>query len=246
MKKMLLVLLLLALPVFGVEYEKQGWVNDYANILSENEKILLTNKLVKLHDLNGTNLIIVTTPSLENRPIEDWSVDLFLKWKVGKKGEDNGMVYVIAPNEHKWRIEVGYGLEGRFPDGKITTIGGLAKESFKKNNYYNGIDLVLEKIISDFTGDGNSVVVSPNKTSTEKIILWVIVILIVLVIILLLLAKFSDSGYSGSSGYYGSSYSSGDSYSGGSYSGSSYSGGDSSSSSDSGGDCGGGGGGGDW
>ena len=190
------------------KYEKTGWVNDFANILTEGERELLTQKLDKLHNENKVNLVIVTTPSLNDKTIADWTIELALRWKVGKKGEDNGMIYVIAPNERKWRIEVGYGLEGQFPDGKISSIGDLSKEHFKSKAYYNGINTVVTRIIGEVSGDKTLIAVTtPASTGTSRgwIIFWIIVIVVVIIIIIAC-SDSSSGGYgSGSSGGYSSS-----------------------------------------
>lgn len=78
--------------------------------------------------------------SLDGDTIENFAVRLFEQWKIGKKGKDNGVLLLIAINERKLRIEVGYGLESTITDGKAgEIIREVITPEFKKNNYYEGI-----------------------------------------------------------------------------------------------------------
>jgi uncharacterized protein len=89
---------------------------DRANLLSPGVRESLERSLSQYESQTGHQIVVHTTPSLEGLAIEDYSIQIAEAWKVGQKGLDNGVILTVAPNEHKLRIEVGYGLEGVLPD----------------------------------------------------------------------------------------------------------------------------------
>ncbi len=93
-----------------------GFVNDFAGIISPDNKTRLEQTLSAFERASGDEVAVVTLPSLEGQPVEDVAVKLFKEWGVGKKGKDNGILFLVAPNDRKMRIEVGYGLEGTIND----------------------------------------------------------------------------------------------------------------------------------
>lgn len=93
-----------------------GYVNDFANFLKPETKNALEAALRKLEQEKGHEIVIVTTPNLQETTIEDLAVRWFETWGIGKKNADNGILMLIVPSERLMRIEVGYGLEGAIPD----------------------------------------------------------------------------------------------------------------------------------
>ena len=99
-----------------------GRVVDDAHVLSPQVQADLTAKLAALEAKNGDQLIVVTLPSLQGYPIEDYGYQLGRKWGVGQKDKNNGVLFIVAPSEHKVRIEVGYGLEPVLTDAMTSLI----------------------------------------------------------------------------------------------------------------------------
>jgi uncharacterized protein len=99
-----------------------GRVVDDANILSPQTEADLTAKLQALEEKTGRQLVVATLPSLQGYEIEEYGYQLGRAWKIGQKGEDNGALLIVAPNEHKVRVEVGYGLEGVLTDALSSVI----------------------------------------------------------------------------------------------------------------------------
>lgn len=93
-----------------------GYVNDFANFLKPETKKALEASLRQLEQEKGHEIVIVTTPNLQETTIEDLAVRWFEAWGIGKKNADNGILMLIVPSERLMRIEVGYGLEGAIPD----------------------------------------------------------------------------------------------------------------------------------
>ncbi|MDR3507492.1 MAG: TPM domain-containing protein [Caulobacteraceae bacterium] len=99
-----------------------GRVVDNAHVLSPQTQADLTARLAALEAKNGDQLIVVTLPSLQGYPIEDYGYQLGRAWGIGQKGKDNGVLLIVAPTEHKVRIEVGYGLEPVLTDALTSVI----------------------------------------------------------------------------------------------------------------------------
>ena len=117
-----------------------GYVSDYARILSPAQNNLLTNLIGELERKTSAEVAVVTIDTLAGISIEEYAVNLFEQWGIGKKGEDNGILLLVAMKERKVRIEVGYGLEGTITDG---TAGKIIHEkivpSFKNGDYEEGL-----------------------------------------------------------------------------------------------------------
>jgi uncharacterized protein len=92
------------------------WVTDTANFLSPETVRSLDARLAAYQQATGHQLIVYIAPTTGDAPIEDWAVRAFAKWKVGRKGLDDGLALFIMSQDHKMRIEVGYGLEAVVPD----------------------------------------------------------------------------------------------------------------------------------
>ena len=99
------------------EYNRSNYVTDNASILDDNAERTLDGKIRAFEKSTSIEIAIATVPSLDGLTVEDYGNQLFRKWGIGKKGENNGLLILVAPTERKWRIEVGYGLEEWITDG---------------------------------------------------------------------------------------------------------------------------------
>ena len=115
-------------------------VNDFAGVLSPLAELQLENRLVQLEKDTTDELAVVTITSLGDESIETYAVGLFEKWGIGKKGKDNGVLFIMALEERKVRIEVGYGLEPVLTDGRAGRIlDSEVVPSFREGDYETGI-----------------------------------------------------------------------------------------------------------
>ena len=121
---MALTILLVALPALAAPTfpKLTGRVVDDANILSPATEASLTAKLEGLETTTGHQLVVVTLPSLQDQEIEDYGYQLGRAWGVGDEKNNDGALLIVAPNERKVRIEVGYGLEGVMTDALSSVI----------------------------------------------------------------------------------------------------------------------------
>jgi uncharacterized protein len=109
----------LAAPTFPA---LSGRVVDDAHVLSAQTAADLDTKLADLETKTGRQLVVVTLPSLQGYDIEDYGYQLGRAWGIGQKGQNNGVLFIVAPAEHKVRIEVGYGLEPILTDALSSVI----------------------------------------------------------------------------------------------------------------------------
>jgi uncharacterized protein len=117
-----------------------GRVVDGAGILTEETKAQLTASLAAEEKRSGTQIVVVTLKSLEGTPIETFGYKLGRRWGIGQKGRNNGALFLIAPNEHRMRIEVGYGLEGKLTDlACAVIIHDIVTPKFKDGDFDRGV-----------------------------------------------------------------------------------------------------------
>lgn len=133
-----------------------GRVVDQAGILSPEMRASLEGKLRDLEDKSGIQLVVATVSSLEGLEIEPYANQLFRAWKLGEAKKNNGVLFLIAPKEHRLRIEVGYGLEGTLTDAtsKIIIANAVAPR-FKKGDFDGGVSRGVEDIITTLTTDSS-------------------------------------------------------------------------------------------
>jgi uncharacterized protein len=98
------------------------WVTDTANFLSPETVRTLNDRLRQYQEKTGHQVIVYIAPTTGDTPIEDWAVRAFAKWKVGRKGLDDGLALFIMPQDRRMRIEVGYGLEPIVPDATASRV----------------------------------------------------------------------------------------------------------------------------
>ncbi|WP_293357395.1 TPM domain-containing protein [Phenylobacterium sp.] len=118
--------LALVLPTLALAAPKfpplTGRVVDDAQILSPATEARLTQELATLEQQTGHQLVVATLPDLQGYEIEDYGYQLLRTWGIGRKGEDDGVILIVAPNQKKVRIEVGYGLEPVLTDALSSLI----------------------------------------------------------------------------------------------------------------------------
>lgn len=135
---LLLSILLFCLALAGpaaaaLDYARpRGAVADYAKIIPPEYAKRINAAATELWQKTGAAVVVATVPSLDGETIEQASVQLFKKWGIGKKGEDKGLLFLIAPKERRLRIEVGYGLEGIITDATAGAIRDQALVPYLK------------------------------------------------------------------------------------------------------------------
>jgi len=136
-------------------------VTDLTGTLSSSERQALETKLHDWEARTGNQLVVLMVPTTAPEPIEEYSLRVAEAWKIGKKGKDNGAIFLIAKNDKHMRIEVGYGFEGVLTD--VTSrriIGETVAPYFKQGQFAQGINAGVDRII-EVIGSGEPLPVEP-------------------------------------------------------------------------------------
>ena len=130
----------------------KGRVMDNANVISDSTEFDLTNKLAALEAKTSRQLVVVTLPSLQGYEISDYGYQLGRAWGIGQAKLNNGVVFIIAPTEHKARIEVGYGLEPILTDALSEVIlQSVVLPKFRTGDYDGGVEAGVDALIQQLS-----------------------------------------------------------------------------------------------
>jgi len=130
------------------------YVEDNANVINDSTERSLNGILQELEQKTGAQYIILTVQTTGGMPIDQFSIELVEKWKLGQKGKDNGMLFTLAAKDRKYRFEVGYGLEGFVTDqycgriGRNVLVPYLKKGDFSQGIYQANLQ-VIQRIASE-------------------------------------------------------------------------------------------------
>jgi uncharacterized protein len=157
-----------------------GRVTDLANVIDAGTEAQIAARLDQLERQTSSEVAVVTVPSLEGVPVDDYAVRLFKEWGIGQAKQDNGVLVLVAPNEREMRIEVGYGLEGILPDGLA---GQIIREQFIprfRDNDYNGgirdgVARVVEVVEKQQVLTAEELAKFNDQSSADEIPVWIII-----------------------------------------------------------------------
>jgi uncharacterized protein len=190
---------LAAAPLHGqrpTDLTPRGYVNDFAGILDTATTQRLTAICTEVDQKADAQIAIAVVSSLNDETVEQYSIELATKWGVGPKGKSRGLLILLAPKEHKYRFEIGYGLEAILPDGKVGTIGREAVPLLRNQDYSGAILLMTRRVAETIAADRGITLASlgglpgapaqpeqPENDASQPPPLWVIVLIIVIFII---------------------------------------------------------------
>jgi len=166
----LLGIFLSAPSVLALDVPKlNGYVNDYAQMLSADQAQKLEGDLKENESATSNQIFILTIPSLEGQVLEEFSIKVAEAWKAGQKGKDNGVIVLLAKNDRKIRIEVGRGLEGRLTD---LVSGRIIREEMtprlKANDAFGALEKCVEKINLAVKGEYKGDNATKKESDKEK------------------------------------------------------------------------------
>ncbi|MGD8885208.1 MAG: TPM domain-containing protein [Gammaproteobacteria bacterium] len=165
-----------AAPTFP---ELTGRVVDKAGLLSASSKSQLISALEQHEQATTNQVVVVTVNSLQGYTIEEYGYQLGRHWGIGQGERDNGVLLIVAPNERKVRIEVGYGLEGTLTDAlSHNIIQSRILPNFRKNNYDNGIVQGTTAIIAALQGTYKPAKTSGNVSLPDNFTLIIFIFII--------------------------------------------------------------------
>jgi uncharacterized protein len=151
---LLLVTLVLLLAAPGAQGAKEvpflaARTNDLASLVSSDVRERIEKKLADLEQRTGAQIAVLTVDSLEGDSIEDYAVRVFQTWKLGRKDVNDGVLFVVARQERRLRIEVGYGLEDRLTDARSRQIlDDIVRPHFRAGNFAAGIEAGVDAIVA--------------------------------------------------------------------------------------------------
>ena len=149
-------------PALEIPRRPEGYVSDYAGLLSDSSKTSLEAELRQFETETSNQVVVAVFPTLEGEVLEDFSIRLAEAWKIGQKGKDNGVILLIFKNDRKVRIEVGYGLEGALPDATAKLI--IENEivpRFREGRFDEGVERAVQAIIAATKGEYHAEPSSP-------------------------------------------------------------------------------------
>jgi uncharacterized protein len=130
------------------------YVSDYAHVLSAEAIARIDHICSQLdHSQANSQVAIVTVRTLDGDDAADYASRLEDKWKMGKKGSDRGVLILLAVDDHKRRIDVGFGLEGILPDGKLGDIGREMVPDLRANDFDGAVTLAVSEIAQVIAAD---------------------------------------------------------------------------------------------
>jgi uncharacterized protein len=130
------------------------YISDDAHVLSDETIARLDHICSQLdHSQANAQIAVVTVQTLDGEDAAEYSDQLETKWKMGRKGSDRGVLILLAVGDHKRRIEVGYGLEGILPDGKLGDIGRAMVPGLRANDFDGAVTLAVGQIAQTIAAD---------------------------------------------------------------------------------------------
>lgn len=204
MKKIILIAIFLCVAAAAFAAESfpsyTGYVNDFSGILSPAEKSQIESLCSGLKKETGAELAVVTVKTTDPLDVKTYAVKLFEKWKIGQKGKDNGVLVLLSMGQRRVEVEVGYGLEGILPDGRVGEIlDNDVIPSFKQNKYgeglYNGCVSIAKYIRMDFHGE--KIPVTTNNADNLKLNLSPLAIIIAIIVFIIVIIFSIIGGFAG-------------------------------------------------
>ncbi len=189
-QKILLSFTLVLLANIGFSQENQplptlnARVTDLTSTLSSSEISSLESSLAHFEKLKGSQIVVLIIPTTNSESIEQYGIRLAEEWKIGRKDVDDGVILIVAKNDRKLRIEVGYGLEGAIPDIYAKRIiENVIVPDFRQGQFYEGIidgtnaimSLINKEELPAVTSKVESISEAQNNLFTFGFIILIIV-----------------------------------------------------------------------
>ncbi|HUP23406.1 MAG TPA: TPM domain-containing protein [Thermoanaerobaculia bacterium] len=152
-----------------------GRVNDLAGMLDASAEARLEQKLAALERDTGSQVAVLTVPSLEGDSLEDFSIRVVETWKLGREGVDDGVLLLVARDERQLRLEVGYGLEGALPDALARRIvDNLVTARFREGDFAGGIETGIDAVLLVIRGEElpPALSVDPSANDGKKLLIY--------------------------------------------------------------------------
>jgi uncharacterized protein len=164
---MVLVVAACAEPV--KQLKATDYVNDFAHVLDQNTIAQMDSICRQIDEKAHAQITVVTIHTLDGSDVESYAVDLFKQWGVGAKSTNRGVLILYAIDDHRARVEVGYGLEPILPDGKV---GGFQREAIplmRAQQYDQALLLVTSRVAHVIADDANVQLSGPEIAAPRQV-----------------------------------------------------------------------------
>jgi uncharacterized protein len=161
-----LPLLLHAEPI--AQLRPTDYVNDFAHVLDQGTIAQLDDTCQQIDQKAHAQIAVVTINSLDGSDIDSYAVDLYKKWGIGSEATDHGVLILLAVQDKKYRIEVGYGLEPILPDGKVGGFGREAVPLLRQNNYSGALSLMTSRVADVIAQDAGITLTGARPEISEQ------------------------------------------------------------------------------
>lgn len=191
-KKYLLIILLVVIGnrIFAQQFPPKSntLVTDYTNTLSADNKAQLENKLIAFNDSTSTQIAVVMIKSVSSYDIAQYGAGLGRNWGIGQKGKNNGILILVAMEDHKVTIQTGYGTEGAVPDAVTNQIiNNQITPTFKQGDYYGGLDAATTSLMQYMRGEYKADVQTQARGDDNGgggnigVIIFIVVVILILI-----------------------------------------------------------------
>lgn len=202
MKQALLALVFTTLA-WGLDVSKlepSGYVNDFAGVLDAQSRAAIETYCGNVERATGAQFAIVTVKSLEGDAVDDAAVRLFEKWKIGKAKTDEGLLLLLSVEDHKNRIEVGFGLEPIITDGDAGDVLRSIRPILRQGNYANALMAAMQ-ILGQQVAQAKGVTIegqpAPRRRQQQQGIPGIIIAFVIFMIIISVLGGGRRNGGGG-------------------------------------------------
>src|ERR1700679_456325 len=192
--RLLAGLLCVVAPALAVDWKAlkpQGYVSDFAHVVDAQSRAEIDAYGDRVKQATGAELAFVTIQSLQGEPIEDVANDLFHAWGIGRKGEDDGVLYLLSTGDHKARLEVGPGLGGAIPDGMAGLLLDDMRPALRQGQFGAAFVAAAERLGSTIAQSKGVTIPPPAaqfhvRRSTPDSIPWPLILFGIFFLLLLL------------------------------------------------------------
>jgi uncharacterized protein len=166
------------------------YVVDLAGVLDAGTRDSLNTRLKDLEAKTTAQVVVLTINSLDGEPIEDVSHQTAVKWGIGQKGKDNGVLITVAVKDHKYRLEVGYGLEASLPDSLVGSLGRqYLVPNFRKGDFAAGIVATVTEIANTIAIGSGGAIAPVKETGGQGQLALLLLVFIGLVLLFIVLSE---------------------------------------------------------
>mgnify|MGYP000318399938 CR=1 FL=1 len=159
--------------------EPAVYVNDLAGLFSETQKAELEHILIANYDSTSTQIVVLNVKSLEGMNASQYAIEISEKWGIGQADKDNGVLFLVAPNERKMFIASGRGTEERLTDVFLGRIrDNYILPEFKRGDYYSGIRIGVLQMMNRLSGK----FVNDIDNNGEEISLSTLILILILIL----------------------------------------------------------------